>query len=256
MRIASFNANGLRAAARRGFFDWFAAAGIDVLAVQETKACEDQLLEPPFLPEGYHRSLHDARCRRGYSGAAIYANRPPDSVHTTLGHAVFDAEGRYLEARFGALSVVSLYLPSGSSLESRQVFKYEVLDFLTPILERWRRSRRSYVLCGDFNIVRGPLDIRNWRSNQKNSGCLPAERDWLNRMVTGGWVDTYRSLHPTGESYTWWSQRGQARANNVGWRIDYQLASPRLGKRLQSCEIAADPQFSDHAPFLVDYDLA
>jgi exodeoxyribonuclease-3 len=162
---------------------------------------------------------------------------------------------------------VSFYIPSGSSGELRQGFKFEVMDWLRPILDEWLASGRDYVLCGDWNIVRSELDIRNWKSNQKNSGCLPPERAWLNGMIgedggsddtpgrAGGWVDAYRALHPDGRDYTWWSNRGAARANNVGWRIDYQLVTPSLRTKLRTCAITPAPRFSDHAPFAVDYAL-
>ena len=160
----------------------------------------------------------------------------PDEVRTAIGWDAFDEEGRYIEARYGNLSVVSMYVPSGSSGELRQGFKFEVMDWLAPILETWRTSGRDYELCGDWNIVRSALDIRNWKSNQKNSGCLPRERDWLNGLCDGsdGWVDTYRALHPEGQDYTWWSNRGAARAKNVGWRIDYQFCTPSLRDRLRA----------------------
>jgi exodeoxyribonuclease-3 len=258
MRIISFNANGLRSAASKGFFDWFGAQDADVLCVQETKAQEHQLAGPAFLPEGYKAWFRDATTKKGYSGVAIYAKREPDEIRTALGWEAFDEEGRYLEARFGNLSVVSFYIPSGSSGELRQGFKFEVMDWLRPILERWLASGRDYVLCGDWNIVRSELDIRNWKSNQKNSGCLPPERDWLNGLCAGsgdthGWVDAYRHLHAEGQDYTWWSNRGAARANNVGWRIDYQFVTPSLRDRLRACTITPTPRFSDHAPFAVDY---
>ncbi|MGN6513421.1 MAG: exodeoxyribonuclease III [Lysobacteraceae bacterium] len=257
MRIVSFNANGLRSAASKGFFDWFAGQDADVLCVQETKAQEHQLSGAAFLPAGYKAWFRDATTKKGYSGVAIYARREPDALLTSLDWAPFDDEGRYLEARFGNLSVVSMYIPSGSSGELRQGFKFEVMDWLRPILERWRTSGRDYVLCGDWNIVRSELDIRNWKSNQKNSGCLPAERDWLNGLCAApdGWVDTYRALHPAGQDYTWWSNRGAARAKNVGWRIDYQLATPSLRDTLRACSISPAPRFSDHAPYSVDYAL-
>lgn len=263
MRIISFNANGIRSAASKGFFDWLAAQQADIVCVQETKAQKEQLTDPCFSPADHHCFYRDATVKKGYSGVAIYSRREPDEVRTELGWAPFDEEGRYIEARYGRLSVVSLYLPSGSSGELRQGFKFEVMAWLEPILAQWLASGRDYVLCGDWNIVRSRRDIRNWSSNQKNSGCLPDERAWLNGLVGAdagsdgtapaapGWVDTYRSLHPQGEDYTWWSNRGGARANNVGWRIDYQLATPSL--RPRACVIAASPRFSDHAPYRVDY---
>ncbi len=263
MRIISFNANGLRSAASKGFFDWFAAQQADVLCVQETKAQEHQLREGDHVPVGYHAAFRDAR-KKGYSGVAVYSRREPDAVLDAAGWAPFDDEGRYLEARFGRLSVVSLYLPSGSSGDERQNFKFEVMAWLAPLLAGWLRSGRDYVLCGDWNIVRSRRDIRNWTSNQKNSGCLPAEREWLNALCADapaeqdlaagrGWIDTYRVLRPEGEEYTWWSQRGAARAKDVGWRIDYQFATPGLRERLRDCAIAREPKFSDHAPYTVDY---
>lgn len=266
MRIISFNANGIRSATTKGFSQWFAGQQADVLCIQETKAQESQLSDPLFRPDGHHCFYRDAITKKGYSGVAIWSRREPDEVRTELGWAPFDDEGRYIEARFGNLSVVSFYIPSGSSGELRQGFKFEVMDWLRPILDEWLASGRDYVLCGDWNIVRTALDIKNWKSNQKNSGCLPAERDWLNglcadqpgdaELASGrGWVDAYRVLHPEGQDYTWWSNRGAARANNVGWRIDYQFATPGLRERLRGCSIYRDERFSDHAPFTVDYDL-
>ncbi|OZB72608.1 MAG: DNA-(apurinic or apyrimidinic site) lyase, partial [Lysobacterales bacterium 13-68-4] len=191
--------------------------------------------------------------KKGYSGVAIYARREPDAVLTELGWDEFDNEGRYIEARFGKLSVVSLYFPSGSSGEERQQFKFRAMDWIAPIFDGWLKSDRQYVICGDWNIVRSEKDIKNWKSNQKNSGCLPEERAWLNGLVERGWVDSYRSLRPEGEDYTWWSNRGRARENDVGWRIDYQIVSPALRARLRDCSIYRDQRFSDHAPYTVDY---
>lgn len=265
MKIISFNANGIRSAANKGFFDWLRGQDADVVCLQETKAQEDQLADPMFRPDGHHCFYRDAITRKGYSGVAIYSKREPDEVRTALGWAPFDDEGRYIEARYGKLSVVSFYIPSGSSGEERQGFKFKVMDWLKPILDEWLASGRDYVLCGDWNIVRSRRDIKNWTSNQKNSGCLPPERAWLNSQIADaggdglveapkrGWVDSYRALHPEGQDYTWWSNRGAARANDVGWRIDYQFVTPALGKRLKSCSIHPDPRFSDHAPYAVEY---
>lgn len=253
MRIISFNANGIRSAASKGFFDWFREQDADVLCLQETKAQSEQLGDALFAPAGYHRFLRDATTKKGYSGVAIYSRRKPDEVRSALGWNEFDEEGRYLEARFGNLSVVSLYLPSGSSGDERQQFKFRAMDWIAPTFAQWAASGRDYVLCGDWNIVRSRQDIRNWTSNQKNSGCLPQERDWLNALCERDWVDAYRALHPEGEDYSWWSQRGAARANNVGWRIDYQMVTKGLSARLKACRIHPEPRFSDHAPVAVDY---
>ncbi|MGO3127219.1 MAG: exodeoxyribonuclease III [Luteimonas sp.] len=270
MKIVSFNANGVRSAAKKGFFDWFVAQDADVLCMQETKAQEHQLLgesglHADFLPEGYKAWFRDASTKKGYSGVAIYARREPDEIRTSLGWAPFDEEGRYIEARFGNLSVVSFYIPSGSSGDLRQGFKFEVMDWLKPILDEWLASGRDYVLCGDWNIVRARHDIKNWTSNQKNSGCTPPERAWLNGMIgdacgdglveppATGWLDALRVLRPEAAEYTWWSNRGAARANNVGWRIDYQFITPSLRDRVRSVAVHPEPRFSDHAPLVVDY---
>jgi len=264
MKIISFNANGIRSAATKGFFDWLRTQDADVVCLQETKAQEDQLSDPMFRPDGHHCFYRDATTKKGYSGVAIYSRREPDEVRTALDWAPFDEEGRYIEARYGNLSVVSFYIPSGSSGEERQAFKFKVMDWLKPVLDGWLASGRDYVLCGDWNIVRSRNDIRNWTSNQKNSGCLPPERAWLNGMVADargdetpapkhGWLDSFRELKPDAVEYTWWSARGAARANDVGWRIDYQLVTPSLRDRLRACSIAREPRFSDHAPYIVDY---
>jgi len=263
MRIISFNANGLRSAFSKGFGPWFSAQAADVLCLQETRVHPEQRQGPDFYPPNWHCVYHDAQ-KKGYSGVAIWSRWQPDEIRTALNLTQFDEEGRYIEARFGNLSVVSLYLPSGSASELRQDFKFQILKQLHPILTQWLNSGRDYVLCGDWNIVRSALDIKNWKANQSRSGCLPAERDWLNHLCADapeqrdlsrgrGWIDSYRRLHPQGQDYTWWSQRGRARANNVGWRIDYQFVTPELAQCLQSCTIYREPYFSDHAPFSVDY---
>lgn len=257
MRIISLNANGIRSAARKGFFDWLSGQNADVVCIQETKAQEHQLsTDGLFYPEGYYCAYEDAQIKKGYSGVAVYSRRKPDEWVRGIGSAEFDPEGRALEARFGDLSVVSLYLPSGSSSEERQQAKYRYLDeFIVWLRERVNDGRR-YVLCGDWNIAHQEIDLKNWKSNQKNSGFLPEERAWMTQVLSElGWVDAYRSLHPeaTGEAYTWWSNRGRARENNVGWRIDYQIVSPGMQPAIQSAGVYKDSFFSDHAPLIVDY---
>ena len=255
MRIISFNANGIRSAANKNFFEWFQSQNADILCVQETKAQEHQLSDSVFQPKGYHAFYRDASTKKGYSGVAIYAKKKPDEIRTGLGWDEFDEEGRYIEARFGNLSVVSLYLPSGSSKEDRQQFKFKAMDWIRPKFAEMLASGRKYVVCGDWNIAHTAMDIRNAKSNEKNSGFLPEERAWLTQLIDqDGWVDAYRALKPQAQDYTWWSQRGAARAKNVGWRIDYQMVSPNLKAALRNCSIAAEPKFSDHAPFIVDYE--
>jgi len=224
------------------------------LCLQETKAQRDQLDDMQFHPPGYHNFFRDASTKKGYSGVAIYSKNKPDEVRTGLGWDAFDEEGRYIEARFGNLSVISLYLPSGTAKDERQQFKFKVMDWITPIYQEWLASGRDYVICGDWNIAHTPKDIKNAKSNEKNSGFLPEERAWLSQLFEKhGWVDSYRHLKPEGQDYTWWSQRGAARAKNVGWRIDYQVISPGLKDRLKHCEIFPEPRFSDHAPYVVEY---
>ena len=258
MRIITLNANGIRSAARKGFFDWLGQQNADVVCVQETKCQREQITDPRFHPAGYHSYYFDA-IRRGYSGVALYSRMKPDEIVTGYGSSEFDSEGRYLEARFKGLSVVSLYLPSGSSSDLRQQAKFRFLAEFMPWLRGLRRRRRDYVLCGDWNIAHKEIDLRNWRSNQKNSGFLPEERAWLTRLFDEqGWIDVYRRLHPeaTDACYTWWSNRGQAWAKNVGWRLDYQVATPGLADAARAAAVYKEQRFSDHAPLTVDYDWA
>lgn len=254
MRIITANVNGIRAAARKGFFDWLKLMQADVVCIQETKAQIDQLGDAIYHPEGYSCFYHDAE-KKGYSGVALYCRQKPDEVITGLGHPDFDAEGRYIEARFGNLSVISLYMPSGSSKEERQAFKYHCMDYMMPRLEEMKASGRDYIICGDWNIAHKNEDIRNWKGNQKNSGFLPEERAWLDTLFDDvGYVDSFRELDQEEHEYTWWSNRGQAWTNNVGWRIDYQVLSPSLKGKVLATNIYKDERFSDHAPLIIDYD--
>lgn len=258
MRVITLNANGIRSAARKGLFDWLPQQNADLFCLQETKAQPADLEgDPMFRPEGWHAHFQSA-LRKGYSGVALYSRRKPDTVLTSLGAQEFDDEGRYVEMRFGDLSVVSLYVPSGSAGPERQASKDRFLEFFLPKLREWIGSGRQYILCGDWNIAHRNIDLKNWRSNQKNSGFLPHERAWLDAAFDAvGWVDGYRALHPAteGEAYTWWSNRGNARANNVGWRIDYQIVTPGLRDKIRAASVYKDSFFSDHAPLTLDYAL-
>ncbi len=255
MKIISANVNGIRAAAKKGFFQWLTVENADVICIQETKAQAHQLDADIFHPKGYHVYFHDAE-KKGYSGVAIYARKKPDKIVYGLGKGFedMDAEGRYIQANFGDLSVISIYLPSGTSKEERQQVKFSFMARFAERLKKMRRQRREYVLCGDWNIVHKEIDIKNFKSNQKNSGCLPEERAWMDDLFSsGGYIDAFRIINQEANQYTWWSNRGQAWTNNVGWRIDYQVITPGLQSRVKNTSIYKDERFSDHAPLIVEY---
>jgi exodeoxyribonuclease-3 len=255
LRIISLNLNGIRSAWNKGVLPWVAAQSADVVCLQELKAQQSDLSPEMLAPDGLYAAYHAAE-KKGYSGVGIWSRRLPDTVVEGFGHGEFDAEGRYLRADFGGLSVISLYLPSGSSSPERQEAKFRFLEAFLPHLAGLRAEGREIVLCGDWNIAHREIDLRNWKSNQKNSGFLPEERAWLTQVLDGqGWVDVYRRLYPdaTGEAYTWWSNRGQAWAKNVGWRIDYQIATPGIAATAQAASVFKDSRFSDHAPLIIDY---
>ncbi len=256
LKIVSLNLNGIRSAAAKGMFEWLAGLQADVVCLQELKAQLPDLTEAMRAPAGLQGWFHCAE-KKGYSGVGIYARRPPLRVVEGIGNAEFDAEGRYLRADWETLSVISLYLPSGSSSPERQEAKFRFMDVFYSQLEALRREGREIVICGDWNIAHREIDLKNWKSNQKNSGFLPEERAWLTRVFDElGWVDVYRRLYPEagGEAYTWWSNRGQAWAKNVGWRIDYHVASPGIADRALRASVFKDQRFSDHAPLTIDYD--
>jgi exodeoxyribonuclease-3 len=253
-RVTSLNANGIRAAARKGFFEWMRAKKPDVVCIQETKAQLHQLTDECFSPAGYHCYYEDAQ-KKGYSGVAIYCRQKPQKVIRGLGIKEFDDEGRYLEVRLGAINVVSLYLPSGSSGDIRQAVKFRFLDSFTPHLRKLMRRRSEYVLCGDWNIAHKAIDLKNWRANQKNSGFLPEEREWMEELFsTERYVDAFRTVNEEPDQYTWWSNRGRAWDNNVGWRLDYQVVTPGLRDKILRADIYKENRFSDHAPLTLDYD--
>lgn len=261
MKIISANVNGIRAAERKGFFLWLKKIDADIICIQETKAQEDQLHPEDFYPGDYHCYYFDAE-KKGYSGVAIYSKIKPEKVIRGFGAGMEDmnAEGRYIQADYDIngqkLSVASIYVPSGSSKEERQQLKFSFMDRYLPMLKALHRKRREYVICGDWNIVHKEIDIKNWKSNQKNSGCLPEERAWLDQLFgPAGFVDAFRVVNKEADQYTWWSNRGQAWANNVGWRIDYQVITPGLADKVKSTDIYKDERFSDHAPLIVEYDL-
>ena len=226
----------------------------DVICVQETKAQLDQLVPGITHPKGFHSYFCDAE-KKGYSGVAIYTKHKPDLVTYGGGWPSVDREGRLIRADFGKLSVLSLYMPSGSSKEERQIFKYEVMDKVYDHMAEIMKDGRDYIICGDWNIAHKNIDLKNWRSNRKNSGFLPEECAWMDKVFDElKWVDAFREVNTEADQYTWWSNRGQAWAKNVGWRIDYQIVSPSLKGKIVSTSIYKKKRYSDHSPLIIDYD--
>jgi exodeoxyribonuclease III len=256
MRVITVNVCGMRSAAAKGLFRWLRRQRADFVCLQETRCREEDLEGHDVALSGFHRFFFPAE-RSGYAGVALYARHAPDEVIRGFGAAEFDREGRYLEARFADLSIVSLYLPSGAAGPERQASKFRFLDAFMPQLARLRRARRRAILCGDWNIAHRAIDLRNWKSNQKNSGFLPEERAWMDRLFgPAGYVDAFREVRPEEpDLYTWWSNRGRAREKNVGWRIDYQVVSAALAGKARAATIYKEKRFSDHAPLIMDYAL-
>ena len=256
MRVVTLNVNGIRSAARKGLYPWLVRQKADVVCLQEIRADHALLEDRRFRPPSLRAWFFPAR-RKGYAGVAVYARREPDTVRCGLGagYEDIDAEGRYLELRFGDLSVASVYLPSGSSGPHRQAAKFDFMARFMPFLRGLRGDGREYVLCGDWNIAHRPIDLKNWRSNQKNSGFLPEERAWLDELFGEvGFVDAFRMADPRPDQYTWWSNRGRAWDKNVGWRIDYQVVTPGLASSVCAAAIYKRRRFSDHAPLIMDYE--
>jgi exodeoxyribonuclease-3 len=264
-KLTSLNLNGIRSASSKGVDAWIAQAGLDCICVQEMKA-QAADVDGRFHQFGDLRGHFHFAEKKGYAGVAVYAQQEPSDVVIGWDQGEFDAEGRYVELRFDTpkakRSIISCYFPSGSSGEERQQAKFRFLAGFFPHLVKLRK-KRDFILCGDVNIAHKEADLKNWKSNQKNSGFLPEERAWMTKLLDasaqgGGLVDVYRSLYPdtTDACYTWWSNRGQAYAKNVGWRLDYHLATPALGALARTADIYKGEKFSDHAPITVAYDWA
>jgi len=255
LRIITVNLNGIRSAVKRGLLDWLAVQRADIVCMQELKAQMGDLAPEVKNPGPFAGHFSCAK-KKGYSGVGIFCRAPPDKITAGFGSREFDAEGRYLRADFGKLSVISVYQPSGSSSEERQQAKFRYMKAFMPHLVKLKSSGREIVLCGDWNIAHREIDLKNWRSNQKNSGFLPEERAWLGDVFDKlGWVDVFRRLNQQPEQYTWWSNRGQAWAKNVGWRLDYQIATAGIAATAKKASIFKDQRFSDHAPLTIDYDF-
>ena len=254
MRVITLNVNGVRSAAKKGLFRWLAAQRADIICLQEIKCQEPDLDAALHTLEG-HASCYGFAEKKGYSGVALYSRTQPDETRRGFASKEFDAEGRYVEARFGKLWVVSLYMPSGSAGPHRQASKFRFLKDFVLHLKKLKDRKQEIILCGDWNIAHREIDLTNWRSNQKNPGFTPEERAWLTQVFDEiGFVDVFRRLNANPGHYTWWSNRGQAYAKNVGWRIDYQVATPGVAAAAVRESIYKRRRFSDHAPVTIDYD--
>ena len=254
MRVITLNVNGIRSAASKGLFRWLARQRADVVCLQEIR-CQETDLDAKLHGLKVYQACHAFAKKTGYSGVSLYSRKTPEEVRRGFASREFDAEGRYVEARFGKLWVVSMYMPSGSAGAHRQASKFRFLKAFLVHLEKIRSRGDEMILCGDWNIAHKEIDLRNWRSNQKNSGFLPEERAWLGRVFDElGFVDVFRKLNDRPDQYTWWSNRGQAWKKNVGWRIDYQIATPGIASRARRESIYKARRFSDHAPLIIDYE--
>jgi exodeoxyribonuclease III len=252
-KIISYNVNGIRAALKKGWIDWIQKTSPDIILLQEIKAEAEQLDLSLFENAGYkHHYWHSAE-KKGYSGVAILSKKKPDHIEVGCGNKTYDSEGRILRADYGDTSVMSLYMPSGTSGDIRQDFKYECMDFFQDYINKLKKKRSKLIIGGDWNICHRPIDIHNPVSNAKSSGFLPEEREWIGKFMSSGFIDSYRHFNPEEpHQYTWWSQRFNSRAQNKGWRIDYLMVSENLEKKLKKAEIHADAVHSDHCPILID----
>lgn len=254
MKVITLNVNGIRSAHKKGLFVWLEQQDADIICLQEIKATIEDIPKELINWNNYHAFFHPA-IKRGYSGVAIYSKIKPLKAKLGFGELNIDVEGRYLELIYPEYRLVSIYLPSGSSGAIRQAKKFEFLDYYAPLLQQQIIGPEPYIICGDLNIAHQAIDLKNWKANQKNSGFLPEERQWFSSMLELGYIDTWRSLYPEIAGYTWWSNRGQAYAKDVGWRLDYQIVSKQLQGKFTHGSIYKDTKFSDHAPLIMNYTL-
>ena len=255
IKVITVNLNGIRSAGKKNFFAWVVAQQADLICIQEVRATEKQLNDPAFHLDGY--TVYSSHAQKsGYSGVAIYCKNPPKNIISGLGWPIADDEGRYIQLDFENFKIANIYIPSGTSGDLRQSIKYDFLKLYQEILAKQIQESIPYIICGDFNIAHRNIDIKNWRTNQKHSGFLPEERAWLDLIFDQiGFIDVYRFKNPDKIEYTWWSNFANSWNNNVGWRIDYQIASPQLKNKIISTEIYRQEKFSDHAPLIIEYDI-
>lgn len=255
MKAISFNFNGIRSSAQKGFFEWLTQQDADLCFFQELKATHSDMKETWLKPDGYSHAHYHYAQKKGYSGVGLWSKVKPLSFKTGFGVAEFDDEGRYAEAEFENLIAISAYFPSGSAGEHRHESKLRFLDAFKPHWEQLLTRGKPILLCGDINIAHQEIDLKNWKSNLKNPGFTPEERSWMTEFIALGAHDVFRELHPQLAAYTWWSQRAGARGKDVGWRIDYQFATDSLAALAVSARVHKDPVYSDHAPLEVIYDF-
>ena len=254
MKVISLNLNGIRSAVRKGLIKWIEKQQADLICFQETKAQIEQLTTIMSSFQDWHTAFSDAE-KKGYSGVAIFSKKPPELISKSFGFREADREGRFIQFDFEKLSIVSVYFPSGSSGMERQDMKYRFMEEFEKWLNSRKKDLKKIIICGDLNIAHNEIDLKNWKGNKKNSGFLPEERAWLSKVFKKyNLFDAYRTLYPNAEEYTWWSNRGKAWDNNVGWRIDYQVVGSDYIKKIKSAEIYRTERFSDHAPLVISYD--
>ena len=254
MKIITYNVNGIRAALGKGFLEWIKSANPDIICLQEIKAKPEQIPLLEFTAAGYHNYWHSAK-KKGYSGVAVLTKTQPDHVFYGMGNLKYDNEGRFLRADYGEISVVSVYHPSGSSGDERQNFKMIWLEDFFNYVEELKKKRPNLIICGDYNICHKAIDIHDPIRNATSSGFLPEEREWLSKFIDSGFIDSFRYFNKETHQYTWWSYRANARAKNLGWRIDYNMVSKPLGNMLKRSVILSDTKHSDHCPVLLEIDF-
>ncbi len=253
MKIITYNVNGIRSAISKGFAEWIKAANPDVLCLQEIKATVDQIPVELFEELGYYHYWFPAQ-KKGYSGVAILSKKEPKNIHFGCGIDKYDTEGRIIRADFDTSSVMSVYMPSGTTGDERQAFKMQWLQDFRIYISDLRNTHQNLIISGDFNICHKPIDIHNPVSNKNSSGFLPEEREWVDLFISDGFIDTFREFNPNPHEYTWWSFRANARTKNLGWRIDYNMATETLRPHLKTSKILPEAKHSDHCPVLLDID--
>ena len=253
MKLCSYNLNGVRSAINKGFIDWLQENQPEIVCIQELKAQENQIDIGKFEDIGYHVFIHAAE-KKGYSGVAILSKIKPKEIIYGCGNQIYDREGRIIRADFKDFSVMSLYIPSGSSGDERQSFKMKFLDFFKSYIQDLKKTVAPLIISGDYNICHTPIDIHNPVSNKKSSGFLPEERAWVTEFLDIGFIDTFRFFNQKPHQYSWWSFRFNARVKNLGWRIDYHMATNDFKDRLRSAEILQKVVHSDHCPVMLEFD--